>query len=133
MPSKSTEPRPVERRSHVRRASDGDRDAAQKFSDHGLALAILGIIGRVVVGVFILGGLWIVKDTLVPFAGKTTNVTASITISVAVALTVGGGWLIREQKFRERGKELQRLRGELEEYRANDSRLKAVNQRRRNR
>ena len=76
------------------------------------AIPWVGRAGMVAASYFPLQALQPMVEDL---AGQTTHVNASISLSVAMSVFLGGTYFVQRRKLRQQREELERLRGRLEE------------------
>jgi hypothetical protein len=76
------------------------------------AIPWVGRTGMVAAAYFPLQALQPMVEDL---AGQTTHVNASISLSVAISVFLGGTYFVQRRKLRQQREELERLRGRLEE------------------
>lgn len=98
--------------------------AAQIASRTDIILSIVPWLGRAVLIAAAYIPLQAIQPMVNELAGKHTDVTLSISISVVINFLLGGTYFIQKRKLKRQHDELVRLRGRLEEI--DESRLSAL-------
>ncbi|MFW6776092.1 hypothetical protein ACOACO_17545 [Nocardioides sp. CPCC 205120] len=104
-----------EREVSLTRKEAADLHRYKVFTDAEHKQQMIQWAGRVAVALALAVPLWVLGFLVEDLAGKNTDVTISMTITIAISVVIGGAYWNQVRKNKAQATELTRLRGRLEQ------------------